>query len=373
MDALKKILFIHPDLKGGGAERVLVHLVNALPKDKYQVTLFTIFKEGINKKLLHPVIKHFYWFTKVFRGYSVLQKIIPASFLANRLKVNDYDIVVAYLEHVPTRILSGITNPKVKKIAWLHTKATPELLSRTFRTFEETKNAYQSFNHIVCVSQEVKNSLLHIFPQLENKTLVIENTIDFSFIEQKAQEGSFDIEFDSKTLNIVSIGRLIEVKGYERLIQIVKRIASSTDINFKLYIIGDGELASKLNATIKKENIENYVQLLGFKENPYPYLAKADLYVCSSFTEGYNSAIIEALALEIPVLTTDCPGMNEILDKGKFGKIVPNTTEDLYKGLVELITQSEELNLLKLQAKERAVYLKAQNSTRSVEHLFDMI
>lgn len=372
MGSIKKILFIHPDLKGGGAERVLVHLINALPKNKYEITLFTIFKEGINKKFLNPIIKHFYWFPKSFRGYSVLQKAIPANVLANWLKVNHYDIVVAYLEHVPTRILFGISNPKIKKIAWIHTKATTELLSRTFKTLNETKKAYQSFDKIVCVSQDVKTSFLTIFPELENKIQVIENTIDFDFIQQKALMIDPDVVFDCKTINIVTIGRLIEVKGYERLIQIARKI-STTNLKFKLFIIGDGELFSKLNTIIKKNSLEEYVQLLGFKENPYTYLSKADLYVCSSFTEGYNSAIIEALSLEIPVLTTNCPGMNEILDQGNFGKIVPNSTEHLYEGLLELIKNSEELYLLKQKAKERAAYLKAQNSTRSVEELFDSI
>mgnify|MGYP006187272897 CR=1 FL=1 len=171
---------------------------------------------------------------------------------------------------------------------------------------------------------------------------------------------------------VIAVGRLVQLKQFDKLIESYAN-SNLPQKNIHLVILGTGEEQDKLEKKILDLKIETKVHLLGFKENPYPYLAKADLYVCSSFTEGYNSAIIEALALEIPVLTTDCPGMNEILDKGKFGKIVPNTTEDLYKGLVELITKSEELNLLKLKAKERAVYLKAQNSTRSVEHLFDTI
>jgi glycosyltransferase involved in cell wall biosynthesis len=372
MDALKKILFIHPDLKGGGAEKVLVDLLNSLSEEKYDITLFTIFEEGVNRKKLKPGIKQFSWFKKVFRGYSVLQKFIPPILLARWIaKKEQYDIVVAYLEHVPTRIASAFPS-NTKKISWLHLNASPELLSRTFKNYQEMKSAYLVFDAIICVSSLAKQAILNAVPELdENKVQVIENTFDIGLIEESAGRKT-DIVFSKDFFNLVSIGRLVEMKGYDRLLRVVVKLKNE-GLNFKLYILGDGIQRNKLQQFIAENQLQNNVVLLGFQENPYAILKQADLYVCSSYNEGYNTAIIEALLLEIPVLTTDCSGMSEILDEGKYGIITENCEEDLFDKLLEILSSEEKLKQLKIKAIERRDFFVNLNATAKVEHLFDTI
>lgn len=113
--------------------------------------------------------------------------------------------------------------------------------------------------------------------------------------------------------------------------------------------------------------------MLGFQENPYAVLKQADLYVCSSNNEGYNTAIIEALLLEIPVITTDCSGMAEILEDGNFGVITKNKEEDLLEGLRKILTSKEKLNYWKSKAVERKEYFVNLNSVQKVENLFDSL
>ncbi|AWM13059.1 glycosyltransferase [Flavobacterium sediminis] len=368
---MKKILFIHPDLKGGGAEKVLVDLLNNLSKEKYEITLFTIFEEGVNRKNLDPAVKQYSSFKKVFRGYSVLQKIISPRFLAQWIAKDKYDIVVAYLEHVPTRIASAFPE-ETKKIAWLHTNADVKLLSQTFRSYAETEKAYQAFDAIVCVSDLAKKSLLKAIPTLdETKVQVIENALDVNAILEKAEEKP-KIEFTKEVLNLVTIGRLVEVKGYDRLLRIVLQLKKK-GFRFKLHILGEGELGGKFQKFITENELKENVVLLGFQENPYAILQQADLYICSSYNEGYNTAIIEALLLEVPVITTDCSGMTAILDDSRFGIITKNNEEALLQAVEKVLQSKEELQYWKSKAIERKTYFIKQNSVQKVENLFDSL
>lgn len=365
----KKILFIHPDLKGGGAERVLVNLINKLPKSEYEVSLFTIFEEGVNKKFLSKEIKHIFWFKNVFRGYSVIQKIFSPKFLAKNVKISNANIVVAYLEHVPTRIGFGFKN--VKKVAWIHSNLNLKDLSKAFRSKKEMIQAYNSFDKIVCVSEESKKSFLKATNINQNKVLVLKNIIDFESIENLSNIKEVELK---KSFSIVTIGRLIEVKGYDRLLTSINEIKKiNLEIDFHLYILGDGHLKSNFSQFIKENNLEDYVTLLGFQENPYQFLKQADLYVCSSYNEGYNTAITEALYLKIPVVTTNCSGMNEILNNGEYGIITENDTESLKTNILRILTDKELYNQLKAKAEIKSELLKKQNSTTEVEQLFDSL
>ena len=117
---MKKILFVHPDLRGGGAEKVLINMINELNHNKYDITLYTIFKEGVNKNILAKNIEHKYMFKKVFRSWSIIQKIFTSKFLFKKIIGNKYDLVIAYLEGVPTRIVGGCNNDSTKIISWVH-------------------------------------------------------------------------------------------------------------------------------------------------------------------------------------------------------------------------------------------------------------
>ena len=115
-----KVLFLIFDLGGGGAEKVLVQLVNSLPADKYDITVQTIFNVGPNKISLKPHIHYKYIFNKQFRGMRFLNRILSPKLLHRLFIREHYDIEIAYLEGVPTRVISGCANPMTKKYAWVH-------------------------------------------------------------------------------------------------------------------------------------------------------------------------------------------------------------------------------------------------------------
>ena len=108
--------------------------------------------------------------------------------------------------------------------------------------------------------------------------------------------------------------------------------------NFHFYLLGKGEEKDTLLELINKLRLNNHVSLLGYDNNPYKYAKQMELFICSSYVEGYSTAVTETVALGVPVLTTDCSGMSDILMNGKLGMIVPNNDDSLYNGMKQLLS-----------------------------------
>ena len=139
---IKKILFLIPNLKHGGAEKVLVNLVNNLDREKYDITVQTLFDVGIHKKALKPHIRYRSVFPREFRGNNRLLQLFPAKLLWKWMVREHYDVAVSYLEGPTSRILSGCRDRNTRTIAWIHIElGSPKLAALGFRTPAEAKAA----------------------------------------------------------------------------------------------------------------------------------------------------------------------------------------------------------------------------------------
>ena len=209
-----------------------------------------------------------------------------------------------------------------------------------------------------------------MFPELQViKTDVLYNPINSIEITEKSKT-FLEFKMDSNEFNILSMGRLVPVKGFERLINICLRLKQDRKYNVHLYIIGTGEEYGKIYNLIQKENAIDFITLLGYQENPFPYLAQADLYVCSSYREGYSTAVIESLILGIPVVTTDCSGMSEILgENSEYGVIVQNDEESLYEEVSDIIENKEKYTAYKLKAEYRGKQFNMDEAIRKLDYL----
>ena len=152
---------------------------------------------------------------------------------------------------------------------------------------------------------------------------------------------------------MVTVGRLVEQKGYERLIFALARLKVA-GYDFCLDILGDGVLRNNLMNLVEANGLINNIFFWGFTENPYKYMKNADLFVCSSITEGFSTAVSEAVILGIPVLTTNCTGMREIFGGSGCGKIVDNSQEGLFNGLKELMDSPNMLKNMKKASIQRS-------------------
>lgn len=174
---------------------------------------------------------------------------------------------------------------------------------------------------------------------LEDCTCTIYNPIDIEAISKKAGERT---KHDDGTFRMISIGRLVPQKGYDRLLHIVRQLHEDGH-QLNLLILGEGEERKSLEQYICENKMQSYVTLPGFDKNPYRHLVNSDLFVCSSRAEGFSLVIAEAMALGVPVLSTYCSGPNELLGEGKYGMLVKNTEEDLYQGLKAVLVDSEKI------------------------------
>ena len=370
---MKKIIFFIPNLDGGGAEKVLVNLVNYLDKSKYNITVLTLFNKGINKKYLKDDIKYKYIFNRNFRGNSIILKLFSPQFLYKKFIQDEYDILIAYLEQVPTRIFAGCKDTNVKKIAWVHTEVKDlKVFLKPFRSKDELIWCYKQYNKIICVSNDVKNSLVK-YTGINKDIEVKYNVIDNKEIINKGKEEIEEINYDENKINLIIVGRLTRVKGHERLLNVYKRIIDENILNHHLYILGEGEERNKLENYIEQNNLHNYITLLGYKENPYNYIKKSDLLICSSYREGFSTVVVESLILETAVITTRCSGMDEILECGKYGAIVDNNEEALYQGLKKILVSDGELKRLKKMAIERGKIFDIKSSVIDIEHILDSL
>lgn len=363
-----KILFMIPNLGQGGAEKVLVNLVNNMDKDKFDITIKTLFDVGVNKKFLKKHIKYQYCFEKTFRANSQILKLFSPRYLYRRFVKERYDIVVSYLEGPTARIVSGCTDANTKKICWIHVEQhNKKIASYSFRSYKEAKDCYSRYDRIICVSNTVKDDFQNIF-HLNNDFEVLYNVNETNDIIEKGKEEITDIEFDKKQINICGVGRLTEVKRFDRLVRIHERLKTKYDIH--TYLLGDGKEKNRLMDYVEKHNLNDSFTFLGYQENPYKYISKMDLFVCCSTAEGFNTAATEALILGVPVITTLVSGMKEMLGDNEYGIIAENDEEKLYQGIKSLLDDKEKLNYYKKQASIRGAFFSTENTVRVVEEMF---
>ena len=347
---MKKILFVLPWLAVGGLERIQVTLANALSDRGYDVTVMTLNPQADLKPELSPKVKYVY---KPYKPHPVARRIpyirhkfyddgmwetrASAKELYQYYVGNEkYDVEIGFFRGLSVKIISGSTNPNSIKLAWVHSDFKRcGGVSNNFKNLQEVKEAYGRFDRIICVSQKAKQSFEEVIGHAE-KTVCIYNSLPISKIPALSEQ---PCNQKKERFTIVSVGRLSNPKGYDRLIKAVQKLHHD-GIDLDLWLVGDGEERKSL---IELANNADYIHFLGTQLNPYPYMKQADLYVCSSRYEGFNLTVAEALALGLPVLSTDCTGPTEILDHGKYGMICENSEEGLYCGIKELIMNRQSL------------------------------
>ena len=122
---------------------------------------------------------------------------------------------------------------------------------------------------------------------------------------------------------------------------------------------------------ISELDMKDNVQLLGFKENPYPYIKEADLFVCASIHESYCLVVAESLVVGTPVVSTMCTGPIELLDNGRYGLLVENSENGLCAGIREMVNTPEKLSEYKNKTKDRREFFSIEESMKAWEEIFE--
>ena len=364
----KKVLFLIHDLGQGGAEKVLVNLVNNMDREAFDITVMSLFAGGVNEQFLNKDIRYQTVFPFSFPGNSQIMKAASPALLHKLFIRERYDIEVAYLEGPAARVIYGCNDRETGKVAWIHVEQhSLKKLSHSFRSVREALHCYTSFDRIICVSEYVKKDFLDLVGK-NTPCRVIHNTIEADRIRALGT-GINPIPFDPRFVNLTAMGSLKPSKGFERLIRIIYRLRQK-DYFVRLYILGQGPQYKYLQQMICRLGLQGTVYLTGYHTNPYPVIAGSDLFVCSSFAEGMSTAVTEALILGVPVCTVEVSGMKELLgQQNEYGLITANNIKALYKGIRCLLDDRSKLAFYKEQAKSRGLAFGKEVTVKTAEEM----
>lgn len=377
----KKIMIMNNALYNGGAEKVMQTLVNNLNPDIYDITLYSLIEENIDKTIYTCSLTYRYIYDVIKWNDSKFVKTLKK--LKNKFKTTVYrvcspkvfyklfikglyDTEIAFVEGESTRIISGSTNKDSKKIAWVHVDLERYHWTKVaFNSFKEEINCYKKYNEIICVSDSVSECFKRFYGVNQN-VITRYNPIDRNSIITSCQK-----HVDEKVYNrplLVSVGRLVNQKGFDLLLEVVRRLRDE-GYKLTLWILGEGEQRELLEQFIHDNDLYDTVKLLGFYENPYPYVNMADLFVVSSRSEGFSTAATEAIILGKPVITTNCSGMSELLGNNEYGIIIKNDLNSIYLELKRVLSNPDLISHYALKAKERSYHFDISKIMENIEEI----
>lgn len=372
----KKLLFVINTLGRAGAETALLDFFQALDPQRFDISLFVLTGQG---ELVSGLPPHVRLLNTDYDSASVLDKagkrrlikrvlraawargngirLFPyllsnlwdmlrrASVHADKLLwrvLSDgaprwdtrYDLAVAYLEGGSTYYVADHVNA-AKKAAFVHTHY---IMAGYTRKLDQ--GCYDSFDKIFAVSNEARSHFLEVYPEYAQKTGVFPILLNVREICRKSRlPGGFTDGYGGT--RILTIGRLTYIKALEVSIDALKLLKDAGG-EFRWYVLGEGDQRGKLEQQISALGLTEDFILCGAVENPYPYLAQADLYVHASRFEGKSIAVQEAQILGLPILASDCSGNRESVSDGVDGKLCQLTPEDIRDGILWLMEHPEE-------------------------------
>lgn len=353
----KRVTFYINTFVVGGIERVLLQYLKNIDREKFEIKLFIGMKlEGLEKlkselptdMQINYILENNIFcdlkrkkslgkITKIekgiYEGLSWLQK----KFFYSRMKkeLEDTDILIDF-----DMTLAGyVKHFKIKKITFCH--FSPKNYHRGIsRRQEKLGKRLNEYDKIIVISDDMKAEAIQIYPFLSSKLERFYNSMDMEFLLEKSKKIVKDERIKEKY--ILAIGRLEETqKDFTTLLKAYSKLKNQ--ISQKLYIIGEGRHKHLLEKLSKELEIDERVSFLGFQQNPYPWIRKADLFVHSSKFEGLPTVMIEALIFQKLIVATDCPtGPREILNQGKNGILTEMGDEDsLSKAMLKILQDSE--------------------------------
>ena len=348
---MKKLLFITWSVSYGyGTEKSLADILNRMDKTKYSIDVLPLFKNSQNTildkeiKILDSIIdytkENFDEKKELDNYYSILAN--PLKF--NKLIKDKYDCVIACNHNAPSYFASYMNN--TPKVVWIRGDMS-ELNYKNFKptTVEYTgvkqeynmqKNVLKTFDNIVVISEVVKKALKEDFEITEN-IYEIPNSVDVKKIETLSKE---KIDLPPKAL-FTTLGRLDSNKNQILLLKAASLLKKQRD-DFEIYLLGEGEERKELEKYIEKNNLKDNVKILGFQENPYPYIKNSVATVLTSLSEGFSLALVESVLLDTPIISTNVGVAKELIEKYDCGTLINYDEKQLSEVMLKYLENKNE-------------------------------
>ena len=380
----KKIIFISQALWFGGIETALVNLINKLDYNKYDVTClitqnYLDIAERLTKdcRLIVADRHSLVTFTKPYKFkklydileepqgatsfrfliwhilnilFKALENHLYSGYIKEQLKNESFDTAVIYSDRVAETTVKAINAKKF--LMFYHHGA--------MRKEYHDRYGYEKSKKIITVSDNIAEKLKAYRKKYANKIVTINNVIDIDSIIEKSKEPIEEGLFSENKFNIVSCGRLAKEKGFDLAVEACRLLVENDHKNINWIFVGDGSERKSIEKQIALYGLEDYIKLIGMKKNPYPYIARADLFVQPSRIESFGLTIAEAMILGVPVLSTQTDGAIEVFSVKHNGLLCKISGEDIFKGIEKLkndIPQYNDANLIFCKKNENVIEL----------------
>lgn len=365
----KKILFVNGHMRYGGVEKSLLDILRNLNYEKYEVDLLliegkgeyfqeipaevnVIFKDmtsahGPYLESMKKCLKKKDIFALFVRNVFVITHFVNPKlliFLQNSLFGNKkYDFAIAYRKGICTQIVQYVVRSQKKSTWWHH--GSIDISGKELKEFEKT---CVKLKNIVFVSKSSEKMVVKAIPFIENYTRVIPNMIDYRDVIKKSN--LLNPDFKKTKKHFVTACRFVPEKHVENVIFASEMLIKRGFVDFQWHIIGDGDNLNYLQELSKDRKTQTNVIFEGKKENPFPYLKHADIYIHTSYIESQGLSILEAMTLNTPCIITDNSGIREYatLDNSV---IVKQGVKPLADAIVELSFNNEKYSKLKVATK----------------------
>jgi len=330
------ILFVSPILVVGGTERVLINIMNSLPREEYKVELVLFDRSGrFTKNLKSDIVIYDLNIPSITKGMpSLLQKIYQLKPDIVFIGMGSLNVSVAPFIPIFRYLLpSTAWFARQSSIASINNQfeKSPRVFNWLYRIF------YKNYNRVISQSNYMQNDLIDNYSMPRDKSVVINNPIDIDKITILSEERS-NFSFDREKINIISVGQLRPEKQQHLMLKALAKL----DKEYILIFLGDGVEQDSLEALALELNIQDRVYFLGYQSNPYPYMREANLLLLSSKHEGFPNVVLEANLCGTPVVSFESPGgVVEIIEDGINGFLVSNQDVGSLSNGIEMVVEHQ--------------------------------
>lgn len=352
------VLLIVPSLSTGGGEKLVFELAKGVDRSRFEINVVSLYGKQCNnkEKVIEDIGIKIYYLNKS-PGFD-FRTLLKLRRLVNKINPN---VIHSHLD-VLIYLLPCYKRNQIK-LHTVHSMASFEAsgVHRIVRIF-----AFKVLKVIpVAIGETVRKSIAQQYGINEQTIPCIYNGAPLPKITNSK------ITNESNKFVIISVGTLYRIKNYELLINAVSICINESNLDIELRIVGDGEDREKLNSLIKELGMEESIKLLGWRENVYEELKKADVYVCSSLIEGVSISIIEAMMMGLPIIASNVGANPDLVKDGVNGILFESENIiDLKKAIIRLVEDSEYRHLLAEGAYSESSKFDIKNCVKKYEQLY---